>query len=55
MSVRRLKAGLGGHDDGVSGVEEWVENTSSPISNRGRLAQLECPAFSGFGGIKADF
>ena len=48
MSVRRVKAGLGGHDAGVSGVDDGVENTSFPISKRGRLALPECPAFSGF-------
>ena len=37
VGLRRVKAGLGGHDAGVWGVEEGVENTSSPISKRGRL------------------
>ena len=55
VSVRRVKAGLGGHDDGVSGVEEGVENTSFPISKQGRLALSECPTFNGFKGIKGDF
>ena len=55
MSVRRVKAGLGGHDAGVSGVDDGVENTSFPISKQGRLALSECPTFNGFKGIKGDF
>ena len=28
---RRVKVGLGGHDDGVWGVDEGVEKTSLPL------------------------
>ena len=55
MLVRCVKAGLGGHDAGVSWVEEGVENTSSLISKRGRLALSECPTFSGFWCKEGDF
>ena len=30
VGQRSVKAGLGGHDDGVSGVDDGVENTSIP-------------------------
>ena len=48
VPVRRVKAGLGGHDAGVSGVEEGVSMTSFPIMKRGRLALSDCPTFIGF-------
>ena len=28
---RRVKAGLGGHEEGVDGVDEGVEKTSLPL------------------------
>ena len=31
VSPRPVKSGLGGHEAGVSGVEEGVENTTTPI------------------------
>ena len=48
---RPVKAGLGGHDDGVWGVDEGVENTPLPLRKRGRLALSVCAIFSEFPGI----
>ena len=48
VPVRRVKAGLGGHDAGVSRDDEGVKRRSFPISKRGRLALSDCPTFSGF-------
>ena len=31
---RTVKSGLGGHDDGASGVDEGVEKASIPIPKR---------------------
>ena len=54
VGLRRVKAGLGGHDDGVSGVDEGVEETSIPISKRGRMALSEYPTFSGFWAVGSE-
>ena len=51
---RPFESGLGGHEDGVIGVEEWVENTSLPLWKRGRTALSECVIFSGFTGVEKD-
>ena len=48
VGLRRVKSGLGGHDDGVSGVDEGVENASIPITKRGRMAMSNHPTFSDF-------
>ena len=45
---RRVEAGLGGHEEGVIGVDEWVERASLPLRKRGRNAMSECPTFNGF-------
>ena len=34
VGPRTVEAGLGGHDDGASGVDEGVENASLPLSKR---------------------
>ena len=41
VGLRTVKACLGGHDDGVSGVDEVVENTSILLRKPGRLAVSE--------------
>ena len=46
--MRRVKAGLGGHDAGVSGVDEGVSMTPFPISKRGRLVMSDCQTLSCF-------
>ena len=48
VCLRRVKAGLGGHDDGVSGDDEGVENASTPLWKRGRMAMSDHPTFSDF-------
>ena len=48
VGLRPVKAGLGGHDDGVSGGDAGVEDTSIPLRKRGRMALSEYPTFSDF-------
>ena len=55
VGLRRVKAGLGGHDAGVWGVDEGVEKTSLPISKRGRPARSDYPTFSEFAGVENNF
>ena len=51
---RPVKAGLGGHDDGVWGVDDRVKNASLRLQKRGRTAGSECSAFSGFARAEND-
>ena len=55
VGPRGVKSGLGGHDDGASGVDEGVESASLPLRKRGRLASSVCPTFSDFCGQVNDF
>ena len=48
VGLRPVKAGLGGHDDGVSGDDEGVEKASIPLRKRGRMAWSDHPTFSDF-------
>ena len=48
VCLRPVKAGLGGHDDGVSGDDEGVEKASIPLWKRGRMAWSDHPTFSDF-------
>ena len=48
---RPVKAGLGGHDAGVLGVDEGVEKASLPLRKWGRMALFVCATFSGFKGV----
>ena len=48
VGLRPVKAGLGGHDAGVWGVDEGVENTSLPILKWVRPSRSDYPTFSGF-------
>ena len=50
VGLRPLESGLGGHDAGVSRVDEGVETTSLPLLKWGRTALSECAAFSDFRG-----
>ena len=43
-----VKAGLGGHEAGVWGVDEGVENTSLPLRKRVRMAKSDYATFSDF-------
>ena len=46
VGPRTVKAGLGGHEAGVFGVDEGVENTSIPLRKRGRMAMFVCVTIS---------
>ena len=48
VGVRGVKAGLGGHDDCVGGVDDVVENTSIRLRKPGRLAVSELATISDF-------
>ena len=48
--LRRVESGLGGHDEGVFGVYERVENASLPLRKRGRTALSICAPFSDYEG-----
>ena len=54
VGVRRVKAGLGGHEAGVIGVDDGVDNTSLPLLKRGRTALSVCATSSVFMGIEND-
>ena len=47
---RPAKGGLGGHEAGVSGVDEGAENASLPLRKRGRTTISVCATFSDFCG-----
>ena len=55
VSPRRVKAGLGGHEDGVFGVDDGFEKTSLPLGKRRRTVLLESVTSSVFMGIESDF
>ena len=48
--LRRVESGLGGHEEGVFRVEEWVKNASLPLRKRGRTAITVYAPFSDFEG-----
>ena len=48
VGPRGVEAGLGGHDDGDSRVDDGVETTSFLFRKRGRLAKPEFGTFSRF-------
>ena len=52
VGLRPVKAGLGGHDAGVSGGDEGVEKASIPLWKRGRMAMSGHPTFSDFIGVE---
>ena len=49
---RRVESGLGGHEEGVSGVDEGVDNASLPLRKRGRSAMSVGATFSDFIGVE---
>ena len=55
VGLRPVEAGLGGHDDGASGVDDGVEISSLPYCKRGRSAQSDCPTFSDYVGADNQF
>ena len=50
-----VKSGLGGHDAGVSRVDEGVENISLPLRKRGRMVLSDCATFNDIGGADKEF
>ena len=48
VGPRPVKAGLGGHEEGVRGVDDGVENASPLLWKRVRTTTSECTTFSGF-------
>ena len=54
VRLRRVKAGLGGHEEGVGGVDDGVANASPPMWKRVRTTTSECPTFSDFTGVAND-
>ena len=55
VGLRPVEAGLGGHDDGASGVNEGVKSTSTRSWKRGRFALSGHAAFSVFAGADSEF
>ena len=52
VGPRTVKAGLGGHEAGVFGVDEGTTNPSTPLLKRERMALSVCAAFSDFIGVE---
>ena len=48
VGLRPVGAGLGGHDDGASGVKEGVERASTQLCKRCRSAWSDRATFSDF-------
>ena len=55
VGVRPIKVGLGGHDDGASGVDGGVEKSSTSYSKVGPMAWSDHATFSGFVGSDSEF
>ena len=55
VRLRRVKAGLGGHDDGVFWVDDGVENSSFQLRKRGRMTLSERQTSSDFRGAEKEF
>ena len=51
VGPRPVEAGLGGREEGVWGVDEGVEDASTSLRKRGRMALSVCPTFSDFIGV----
>ena len=52
--LRAVESGLGGHEEGVIGVDAGVENASLSLRKRGRMSWSKCATFSGFTGVEKD-
>ena len=55
LGPRPVESGLGGHDDGVWGVDDGVENSSFQLRKRGRTAVSVCATFSDFTRVGSHF
>ena len=51
VGLRRVKSDLGGHEEGVIGVDDGVEKASLPLWKQARTAVSECAAFRGITGV----
>ena len=52
--LRPVESGLGGHEEGVFGVDDMVENTSLSLLKLGRTAWPKRATFSDFGRFEKD-
>ena len=52
VMLKPLESGLGGHDAGVLGVDEGVENASLSLRKRRRVVLFVCATFSDFNGVE---
>ena len=50
-----VESGLGGHEAGVLGVDEGVENTSIPLLKWMRMGMFVCMTFSDFWSDENDY
>ena len=48
VSPRPVESCLGGHEEGVFGVDDGVDNASLPLLKRERTVLSVCAAFSDF-------
>ena len=55
VGPRTVKAGLGGHEAGVFGVDEGVDDASIPLRKRGRMGMFVCMTFSDFWSDENDY
>ena len=53
--LRTVESGLGGHEAGVLGVDEGVENTSIPLLKWMRMGMFVCMTFSDFWSDENDY
>ena len=51
---RPVESGLGGHEEGVGGVDDGVENASLPLWKQVGITLSECAPFSDFIGVAND-
>ena len=54
VGLKLVGSGLGGHDAGVSGDDEGVENKPFPSTKLRRVAMSNCASFSDFVGVAND-
>ena len=55
VGLKLVGSGLGGHDAGVSGDDEGVENKPFPSTKRRRMALSNCATFSDFISVEFEF
>ena len=53
--LRTVESGLEGHEKGVWGVDDGVENASIPLLKRVRTAMSDRATFSNFTGAESEF